>query len=263
MKHCFLIFLVTIQLTVQAQDHSPFEINYQKDVPLLLAGAGSFAAGNILLNQVNGLQLSEIQNLDPNDLNFLDRHAVDNFSATQSTVSDILVTVASVAPVATLLDREIRDDFLSILVMAAEVALINNGINMTTKALVLRPRPYIYNPRVGNEIKMEKDARYSFYSAHTSNAASLSFFTASIISAYSNDQTLKTMVWSGAIILPLATGYFRYSSGQHFPTDIITGYVIGASIGYLVPLMHRRSDQGFQSFTIESNGLGIRMRYVF
>lgn len=263
MKKHFFIVLITFCFSAQAQPPEPYEINYKKDVPLLLSGLGSFLAGNIIMNQVEGLHINDIQNLEPGTLNALDKTALDNYSTTDNALSDILVTAASVAPFATLLDQNIRNDFLTILIMGTEVALINNGLNMLTKALVKRPRPYVYNENVATEIKFKPYARYAFYSAHTSNAASLSFFTASIISSYSNNKTLKTIVWSGATILPIATGYMRYRAGKHYPTDIIVGCLMGASVGYFIPLLHRKKKEDFQSFDFEANGAGFVIRYNF
>ena len=40
-------------------------------------------------------------------------------------------------------------------------------------------------------------------------------------------------------MLPAVTGYLRFKAGKHFPTDIIVGYGVGATIGYLVPELHK------------------------
>ena len=263
MKQYFLIVLITFSFSVHAQSPQPYEISYQKDVPLMLGGLGSFITGSVIMSQVDGLSNDEIQNLDPGNMNALDQTALDNYSTADNVLSDILVTAASVAPFATLLDQNVRDDFLTVLLMGTEVALINNGLNTISKALVKRPRPYVYNENVASDLKLDPYARYSFYSAHTSNAASLSFFTASIISSYSNNSTVKTIVWSSAIVLPLATGYMRYSAGKHYPTDIIVGYLMGASVGYLVPLLHRKREDDFQSLELETSGTGLTIRYHF
>jgi membrane-associated phospholipid phosphatase len=35
------------------------------------------------------------------------------------------------------------------------------------------------------------------------------------------------------------TGFSRVNTGHHFATDVITGFAIGAAVGYLVPALHR------------------------
>ena len=116
--------------------------------------------------------------------------------------------------------------------------MTNIGITSSFKGGVKRILPYAYNPDVPVDKKTNKKSRRAFFSGHASNTAALSFFTASVVLKYSQNQTVKALVWTGAIFLPAVTGYFRYTSGQHFPTDVITGYIVGASIGYLIPKLH-------------------------
>jgi membrane-associated phospholipid phosphatase len=87
----------------------------------------------------------------------------------------------------------------------------------------------------------------SFYSGHTSNTASISFFTAKVFSEYITDNTAKIFIWSAAVLIPAVTGFSRINTHWHFPTDVIVGYIVGAAIGYLIPLIHtRESDDSEQ-----------------
>lgn len=38
-------------------------------------------------------------------------------------------------------------------------------------------------------------------------------------------------------------GYERVCSGEHFPTDVLAGALVGASIGVLVPHLHRHTPE--------------------
>ncbi|MBN8679589.1 MAG: hypothetical protein J0M29_15270 [Chitinophagales bacterium] len=42
-----------------------------------------------------------------------------------------------------------------------------------------------------------------------------------------------------ASAIPAITGFLRMRAGQHFFTDVAVGYSIGATIGYLIPVLHR------------------------
>ena len=68
----------------------------------------------------------------------------------------------------------------------------------------------------------------------------------------------------GRRTLSALTGFFRVDSGHHFTTDAITGVVVGAAVGYLVPALHHRSDSGV-SLEPESNtgGLGFTATFSF
>ena len=68
------------------------------------------------------------------------------------------------------------------------------------------------------------------------------FFTATVFSDYSSDRNAEAVVWSGAVLWSVLTGFSRVESGHHFATDVITGFVVGAAIGTLVPALHRSDD---------------------
>ena len=51
----------------------------------------------------------------------------------------------------------------------------------------------------------------------------------------------RFLVWSVALSLASTVGVLRYVSGSHFPSDIITGALVGSAVGVTVPLLHRIS----------------------
>ena len=44
---------------------------------------------------------------------------------------------------------------------------------------------------------------------------------------------------AGAALAPATVGFLRVKGGKHFPTDVLTGLVVGAATGYLVPRLHK------------------------
>ncbi len=83
------------------------------------------------------------------------------------------------------------------------------------------------------------EARWSFYSGHTSMTAVNTFYTAKVYSAYISNETTKTILWTAAALIPAITGYSRVKTHNHFPTDVIVGYIVGAAIGYFIPEIHK------------------------
>ena len=262
MKPYLFIIIFLWNYSIQAQTAKPYKVSLKKDLPLTTIGLSTFIAGNLLLNQIESLSEDQVMQFEPGDINKLDRSAIDNYSPEQGILSDYAVALAAVSPAVVLLDEEARNNFLSVLVMTTQVVTFNVGITTIVKSMTKRPRPYVYNNDVELNKKLRPYTRFSFFSAHTSNAASLSFFTASLVSAYSQNKTVKTLVWSGAISLPLITGYLRYSSGNHYPTDVIAGYIWGASIGYLVPLLHKVNPDD-RKFVFQANGTQFSLKYLF
>jgi len=235
----FLVF------SLQAIAQSPYELTLKKDAPILTFGlAGGFASVFYDFN-IKPLDEEDVAEriANPFDINSFDRKAVNFYSSKARRNSDVLLYTTYSYPFLFLLDKNIRSDYLTVGVMTIEVFLINGSLTASTKGFVQRARPFVYNTDVAIEEKLRKNAKLSFYSGHTSVVSSLSFFSARVFSDYHPNSKWKPAVWSAAAIIPAATGYFRVKGGKHFPTDVITGYITGALIGYFIPVLHRKKDK--------------------
>jgi membrane-associated phospholipid phosphatase len=76
----------------------------------------------------------------------------------------------------------------------------------------------------------------------------------------------KIGLWTFAAAVPFATAYLRVSAGKHFPTDVMTGYAVGAAIGWLVPHLHKKKKlpEGMSimpSFSYGSRGIYLSYRF--
>ena len=125
----------------------------------------------------------------------------------------------------------------------AESGLLCSGLTNTVKELVRRPRPYLYNPDVPSAAHDPGEDYVSFWSGHTANTAAITFSCASMVQRSDASRGAKTATWIGAALAPAAMGYLRVRSGRHFPTDVLTGYAVGALVGLVVPYFHR-SEKG-------------------
>jgi len=145
-------------------------------------------------------------------------------------------------PAALLFNKYTRKDFGPLMLMAFEVSSINFGLSSIAKNTVNRTRPLVYNPNVPMEHRTNGISKLSFYSGHTSHTASMSFFMAKVLNDYHPNMkpALKLGMWTAAALIPAATGYYRVKAGKHFPTDVMTGYAIGAFTGWLVPHLHKK-----------------------
>ena len=121
----------------------------------------------------------------------------------------------------------------------AESSLLCVGLTNTVKELVHRPRPYLYNPDVPASMHDPREDEVSFWSGHTANTAAITFSCASMVQRSDASSELKTATWIGAAVAPAAMGYLRVRAGRHFPTDVLTGYAVGALVGIVVPYFHR------------------------
>lgn len=236
-----LLAIVIWAASCYAQEQeSPYNFNWKREL-IYASGAGLVTGGGLLTSyQTRPLTVTQVNSLDKFDIPGFDRIATKKWSPTANLASDIMVYGSVALPAFMMINKRMRKDFLVIGFIYVETAMLTLGVTELTKGLSKRARPFVYNPDVDMSEKTSRDARHSFFSGHTSLTAALCFTTAKIFSDYSDNRTHEALVWTGAVIVPAVTGILRHEAGQHFASDIIAGYFVGATVGYLVPWLHRR-----------------------
>lgn len=251
MRSISLLILIAIANLGSAQEaehnYDVYEIDITKDAILLGTGALATFIGDRMLKSQPIPSLDEINSLDENSLWGIDSHAVDNYSPTAETVSDIILFTSATLPFAIYALDNCRGEELEVLFMAAETFLITNGITNVVKSAAQRYRPYNYNPDVGMDTKLKRTSNRSFFSGHASNTAAFCFLTAKGLNdMHPHWKTKKYISWIVAAALPLGISYGRYKAGKHFPTDVLTGYIFGAGVGLLIPHLHKKDNSHIQ-----------------
>lgn len=244
-------------------NHSPYDLTQSRERWILGSGAILGVTGLVLMNNIQALTLEEINQLDPADVNKFDRHAIGPYRTYKA--GDLLLYGSFLLPLTFLSNKDMKRDFKILGIIGLEVLLFQAGLNAVIKGISQRIRPYVYDSETGVDKKTSKDAKLSFYSGHTSTSAAMSFYTAKVFSDYLPDGLTKTLIWTGAIIYPAAVGYLRVASSNHFSTDVIVGYAVGAMIGYYLPQLHKRDkDNGLSVFpSVKYDHITISAMYSF
>jgi len=261
-----LILLFSIFYPVDLIGQSPYELNWKREIPLLSAGITGRIVGLQIIKKMAPLSESAATMLRPEDINRFDRDAILNTSEAAGTVSDVLLYSSTIAPLTFWVPKKTRNDILTIGVIGLEVLFLNTGTTTMAKALVKRTRPMVYNPMTDTDLESISKTRLSFFSGHTSGTAALSFFSAKVFADYFPDSKWKPVVWSAAALVPAVAAYTRVKSGNHFPTDVITGYTVGALFGILIPQIHKKVREGKNnrfgfSVLALSGGVGLMVRW--
>ena len=231
------------------------------DVGILTASAGLNTY--FLIQEPKGkrfITLEEILSVTRDEIPSYDVSATYNWSETASSWSDVVQLASIASPLLLLGAEEVRNEKWTIALMGFEALALNQGISGAIKLNAGRKRPYVYNEDAPDEIKYRRQVFYSFPSAHTSASAAATFFGATVYNHYFPDSKWKTVVWISAATLPAVTGYLRYEGGRHFLTDVAGGYLLGASIGMLIPRLHRINSNNlkFGAFG-QGDALGLSM----
>ena len=227
-----------------SQRVSPYRFSKGKTLGLTL-GTLTFSIGSQLTqNGIRPLSLAELKSLDRMQIPAFERSVSYNWNLKIAKASDLLLIGSALLPVTLLALKPIRDDLEKPFVLGIQALTLTYGITGFAKALVRRNRPFTYiNDRPGDQELLRRqqkhDARFSFFSGHTSVSAASSFFTAKMFNDYYPDSPAKPFVWAGAALLPAVIGLMRVKSGKHFPSDVIAGYLVGGAVGFLIPHLHK------------------------
>lgn len=242
-----LILLVVsgINCLSAQQNNSPYQLRPGPDIPVTIATTGLSIGGYLMQKSVSPLTAADLAGLNRLNINTFDRKTSHNWNPRVAKVSDWILIGATVLPAALIGLKPVRRDFNEILILGTQTYTLTSGLTLIAKATVRRNRPFTYIQNLpADEVlrnrQLEADARFSFFSGHTSMTAASGFFIAKVYSDYYPDSGAKPWIWAGAITLPAIVGIMRIRSGKHFPTDVITGYAVGALSGILIPALHRR-----------------------
>jgi membrane-associated phospholipid phosphatase len=237
----FFTLCMSLFLFNMASAQSPYQFTVKKEASILLGSAAMAGASILLKNQKQPLTIAAINTLTTNNIPSFERFITENYSKSAQKTSDQLVYFSTALPFAMIaLDKNMHADLVPLGFLTTEVFLVNYGLTNIVKEAIRRKRPFVYNKNVGIDEKIAKDATASFFSGHTSVAASMCFATAELFSAYHPDSKWKPWVWALAATVPAATAYYRVQGGKHFLTDVATGYAVGALTGILIPRLHRK-----------------------
>ena len=245
----------------------PYDFSSTKEIPFLIATSivGLSTAVVQISLEPELLSVDYVNSLNATDVNSFDRSAITNYSLTANTTSDYFLYGSALLPATFLLNKKMQDDIIPLALMTVEVFTINYGLTHLTKYTVGRNRPYTYNSSLDEEIRTNSDGKASFFSGHASHTAAISFMTAKVWSDYNPEMQWlpKLSLWTAAALYPGITGYLRVKAGKHFPTDVITGYVVGASIGWLIPHLHKRNQNMSLSAFQYGEAKGLSFTYLF
>lgn len=232
-------------------NESPYNINFKKEVPFFAIGLGLLTSGYIVkqANEEAPFTPEEISQLDPKKVNRFDRVAIYNNNEESQEISDILLYSELALPLFFFSNHYTGKDFGPLAIMAAEVFTITSGLTLNAKFAFNRTRPLVYNPTFSDNTKTSAIAKTSFFSGHTAQTAAFSVFMAKVIHDYHPNMKkgVEIGIWTFAITVPAAMAYLRVDAGKHFPTDVMVGYAIGASVGFLVPHLHKKKNHDHDS----------------
>jgi membrane-associated phospholipid phosphatase len=264
-----LILLISLsEVSGQLFDSEVYKVKWQVDLPVTAVLIATDSWGFSIVNNKGSLDSLSIINLDPNDINRFDRSATmhdPDFMHQAWRISDIGMRGSFFLPALLLFDKEIRRDWAEIIVLYLQAEAVSGNLFSWGAAIHIdRIRPLVYNPDVEWEEKVAVRNKNSFFSGHTSSSATASFFVAKVYCDYHPELGSKKLIFYGlAAIPPAFTGFYRYKGMKHFPTDVITGFAVGAATGVLIPHLHKQNNPNLAIIPVTGSYSGFAMNLKF
>ena len=236
-----------------ADDPTGYDVNYWVTGSVIAGGGALMVIGQDKIRRKADFTEVELGILDPSAVPGIDRIALRQDISKymdRREFSDFAITYGLFLPVFLGLDKEIRRDWLDVLMVYAEAQVAVAGFYAWAPLgpiLIDRTRPIAYYTELPLEEREWGGNRNSWYSGHTSTLATTTFFMAKAMLDYNPDLAGKEWLVYGLAALPPAYfGWKRVQALKHFPTDVIGGFVIGALGGVLIPELHKKKDQSVQ-----------------
>lgn len=269
MKKITFIFTLLIYTASVAQSNTPYEWKWVRDGVWTGAAFGTSAYGLSLIKNKEGITETEVNALDKADINFIDRWVAGNSSEKANEFSDLPFGVSFVLPLGLLFDDDINDHTGQFIGMYLQSLSTTAALYSVTAGLVNRSRPYVYDPNEDIGRRTSKNGQRAFYSGHVAASATATFFAAKVYCDYHPNATGKGYIWAAAAVVPATVGYFRLQAGQHFLTDVLLGYGLGAATGILVPELHKIKNASIEISPVGGRNFrgedytGLALRYTF
>jgi hypothetical protein len=230
-----------------------YRMNYwfSGGLSLVATAANIYAIPNIIKAKPE-LTDQEIASLNTRVFNGFDRWALEQDPSRRDINyrnSDYALPVIIAATGALGFDKQIRKDWLRILMMYYETHAITFSLynfSFFGPAFQNKLRPVVYYDYFTYDERRGGNNRNSLYSGHTATAAAATFFAVKVYADYHPELGRKKYLLYGlASVPPLIEGYLRMKALAHFPTDIMVGFMIGATVGVVVPELHKFKDRRF------------------
>jgi membrane-associated phospholipid phosphatase len=224
-----------------------YKISIKYELPAATAGLVLFSTVGLPAVIKNAVVTeADLAKLDPAVVHWFDRPVIFNQKTYSSAISssDIFLNSSLIAPVLLALDKKLRKDWIELVSMYLVTHAINNTIFLGAVSSVRRVRPLAYNTELPMSERAGDAKNNSFYSGHVANAAASTFFIVKVFTDYHHIKGWKRIaLYSAAAVPPALIGNYRLRAGRHFRSDVVAGFLIGATCGIMVPELHRIKKQ--------------------
>lgn len=227
------------------------------DLSITVATTALGVTSTFFGHEIGGPTVRSVDDVFILDRGVARRHTTHAAARTTSDV--VLISSVALAGVATWFtlheprghDRRERFRRIGIFVEAVMTA---NAMNTVVKLAARRPRPFTYDPAY-DPTTGRLDDQLSYYSGHTSAVAASVASAAYFGLSRTRHRALGYSILGVGGVATASVAFLRVRAGRHFPTDVMTGALVGSAIGILVPHLHARTNLSASVARVEGGGV--------
>lgn len=222
------------------RDSSIYRIKPSVDIPLFVGGAAYDLYGFARIGKKDPTPLETLNSLKMSNINWFDRWAMHPYDHSVDRLSYIPFYAAMPLPLVVFgADSRMRKDFWKLSYLYGEAMILTGVLYTSAVHFASRLRPLTYESASPIAKRQSANSRNSFFTGHVALVGTSVFFIARTWADYHPESNYKWAFYSGAGVITALTGYWRNKAGEHFPTDIGVGALVGVASGLLTPTLHR------------------------
>lgn len=258
-----LLFIVLFLVLNQKQywkENYALTLNLKREIIICLVCVGvSFASMELhkaSYKKHSSFEMGSFDQTQIDSINIFDRSVAGRWDIVAKARGKIFkYTAIYIIPVSLLFFIGSVKRRLSLFFIFLQGYVFTESLTGSVKGIVNRYRPFTY--RTMEEIEnlnvkakekfLEDIADYDVINSFFSGDASLTaygfaFFAFSFQNFYRENRYQK-VVWIVAVICIILVCYYRAMSGKHFPSDVLTGALVGSMIAFSIIKMHKPDEQ--------------------
>ncbi len=229
------VVLTLVKLCIIFYPSSPSQAQYLIPQPTLNR---AIFTGSIIHSGVNLFYNDHINQIRTGGNNWkvgpIDNWAQTTLNGKTAHISDgmALSTALAAGMITLALPKNQQTQYIQ---LAVQNVWITANLTQTVKMLALRNRPYTQTPGF---VSSKTDDHFSFFSGHSAITATAA--TTAIMMAL-NQPNMSTWGKAAAYTaggLALTTAGLRIAAGKHYPSDVVTGILVGVAVAVINTKLH-------------------------
>jgi membrane-associated phospholipid phosphatase len=244
-----LLFVFFIQIFSLNTCFSQYQLRNDIDFSIIGSAIVMGEAYNILNKNVIPHDTASISKLNSNQIFSIDKSLMADYHSDIAEISDYMLALNMTLPFVLMADKDVGGEPLKYGLIYLETVAITASVTGLVKNIATRTRPFVYGKNADLKMKMEKDARLSYFSGHSSWSFASAVFISSLYAKLNPNSEYQSYVWGSTLALAATTATLRVVAGKHYFTDVLTGAVVGGFIGWFIPYLHEIEIQETKNVT--------------